>query len=132
MVDFLIECNLRANRPTIVNSMMVGTTAKYEQDIKTMAELADESETLLRICVLCALINHLFHVVIADRRKNQTDKKDLLNTMMYQKDPKTGETLSDENIRYNVRLYKSTCRNPLTHGHIQLLTFLIAGNSLLC
>ncbi|PSR70599.1 hypothetical protein PHLCEN_2v13537, partial [Hermanssonia centrifuga] len=81
MVDFLIECNLRANRPTIVNSMMVGTTAKYEQDIKTMAELADE--------------------LIADRRKNQTDKKDLLNTMMYQKDPKTGETLSDENIRYN-------------------------------
>ena len=44
MVDFLVECNLRANRPGILNSVMVNTAAKYEQDIKTMAELADESE----------------------------------------------------------------------------------------
>ena len=43
MVDFLVECNLRANRPGLLNSVMVGTTAKYEQDIKTMAELGDES-----------------------------------------------------------------------------------------
>ena len=43
MVDFLIECNLRANRPSILNSVMVNTTAKYEQDIQTMAQLADES-----------------------------------------------------------------------------------------
>ena len=44
MVDFLVESGQRANRPAIVNAMMRGTTAKYEQDIKTMAELADESE----------------------------------------------------------------------------------------
>ncbi|KAJ3553744.1 hypothetical protein NM688_g3453 [Phlebia brevispora] len=90
MVDFLIECNLRANRPGLLNSMMVGTTAKYEEDVKTMAHLADD--------------------IIAERRKNPTDKKDLLNTMLYQKDPKTSEGLSDEAIRYN------------------LLTFLIAGH----
>ena len=45
MVDFLIECNLRANRPGLLTSMMMGTTAKYEQDIKTMQELADESKS---------------------------------------------------------------------------------------
>ena len=44
MVDFLVECNLRANRPGLLNSMMYGTTAKYEQDMKTMNDLADESE----------------------------------------------------------------------------------------
>ena len=45
MIDFLVECNSRANRPGLLNSMMVGTTAKFEQDIKVMAELADESES---------------------------------------------------------------------------------------
>ena len=44
MIDFLVECNLRANRPGLLTSMMMGTTAKYEQDIKVMAELADESK----------------------------------------------------------------------------------------
>lgn len=43
MVDFLIECNLRANRPGLLSSIMVNTTAKYEQDVQTMAELADQS-----------------------------------------------------------------------------------------
>ncbi|KIP12117.1 hypothetical protein PHLGIDRAFT_98480 [Phlebiopsis gigantea 11061_1 CR5-6] len=90
MVDFLIECNLRANRPGLLNSMMMSTTAKYEQDIKTMQELANE--------------------IIAERRRNPTEKKDLLNAMLYSKDTKTGETLSDENICHN------------------LLTFLIAGH----
>lgn len=43
MVDFLVECNLRANRPGLLNTVMVNTSAKYEQDIQTMAQLADES-----------------------------------------------------------------------------------------
>jgi cytochrome P450 / NADPH-cytochrome P450 reductase len=43
MVDFLVECGLRAKRPGILNSIMVSTTAKYEQDTKTMTDLADES-----------------------------------------------------------------------------------------
>lgn len=90
MVDFLVECNLRANRPGLLTSVMVQTNAKYEEDIKTMTELADE--------------------IIAERRRNPTDKKDLLNIMLYSKDPKTGQSLSDVNIRNN------------------LLTFLIAGH----
>ncbi|KAH8103110.1 fatty acid hydroxylase [Cristinia sonorae] len=90
MVDFLIESGLRANRPAIVNAMMRGTTYKYEQDIKTMSDLADH--------------------IIAERKTNPIDKPDLLNAMLYGKDPKTGQRLSDESIRYN------------------LITFMIAGH----
>lgn len=45
--------------------------------------------------------------VIAERRRNPTDKKDLLNIMLFSKDPKTGESLSDVNIRNNVRRHFS-------------------------
>lgn len=41
MNDFLIESGKRANRPTILNNLM---GSKYEEDIKTMAEVADERE----------------------------------------------------------------------------------------
>lgn len=44
MTDFLIESGLRANRPAIVNSMMRSAWNKYERDIKTMADLADNSK----------------------------------------------------------------------------------------
>jgi cytochrome P450 / NADPH-cytochrome P450 reductase len=44
MVDFLTESSLRARRPGIVQAFMKGSQAKWEQDIKTMAELADRSE----------------------------------------------------------------------------------------
>ena len=40
--------------------------------------------------------------VIAERRQNPIDKKDLLQTMLSGKDAKTGEGLTDENIRNNV------------------------------
>ncbi|TFY58023.1 hypothetical protein EVJ58_g6664 [Rhodofomes roseus] len=89
MVDFLVESGQRAFRPSLVTNML-GYNAKYEQDIKTMADLANE--------------------IIADRKANPTDKNDLLNRMLLGKDPKTGKSLSDENIKNN------------------LLTFLIAGH----
>lgn len=55
-------------------------------------------------------MNTLVDAIIADRRKNPTDGKDLLNLMLTAQDPETGETLDDLNIRY------------------QVLTFLIAGH----
>ncbi|KAI0729796.1 cytochrome P450 [Fomitopsis betulina] len=89
MGDFLVESGLRAFRPTLVTNMM-GYNAKYEQDIQIMADLANK--------------------MIADRKANPTDKNDLLNRMLKGKDPRTGKTLSDDNIKNN------------------LLTFLIAGH----
>ena len=44
MGDFLIESGRRANRPTLVQSMMAGSNAKYEADINTLSTVADESE----------------------------------------------------------------------------------------
>ncbi len=57
-----------------------------------------------------AEMNALVDGIIADRRKNPTDGKDLLNLMIAAVDPETGEGLDDLNIRY------------------QVLTFLIAGH----
>ncbi|OCH86500.1 cytochrome P450 [Obba rivulosa] len=82
LADFLVESGRRANRPFLVKSMMMGSNAKYEQDIRTMAQLAEE--------------------IIAERKANPTDKNDLLNTMLNGKDPKTGKGLSDECIKNNL------------------------------
>ncbi len=66
------------------------STAQFNADIVTMNKLVDD--------------------VIAQRRANPTDAKDLLNLMLTAVDPETGEGLDDLNIRY------------------QVLTFLIAGH----
>ena len=44
MVDFLIESGNRATRPTIVSSLMRGTSAKYEADQQVMLDLVDDSK----------------------------------------------------------------------------------------
>ncbi|KAK7038997.1 hypothetical protein VNI00_010389 [Paramarasmius palmivorus] len=90
MVDFLKECFSRTQRPSIVQALMTGTNAKWEEDVKFMTEIAEK--------------------IVKQRKENPIEKKDLLNTMLYGKDPKTGESLSDDAIVKN------------------LLTFLIAGH----
>ncbi|WP_141691020.1 cytochrome P450, partial [Brochothrix thermosphacta] len=57
-----------------------------------------------------AEMNALVDGIIADRRRNPPDGRDLLNLMLTAVDPETGERLDDVNIRY------------------QVLTFLIAGH----
>ncbi|KAK7438635.1 hypothetical protein VKT23_017968 [Stygiomarasmius scandens] len=90
MTDFLKECFLRASRPSIVQAMMPGSTAKFEADRQFMTSVAER--------------------ILNERRANPIDKKDLLNTMLLSKDPKTGQSLPDDAIIKN------------------LLTFLIAGH----
>ena len=41
--------------------------------------------------------------VVAERKANPIEKKDLLTLMLNGKDPKTGKQLTDENISNNVR-----------------------------
>lgn len=68
---------------------------KYDADIQVMKEVATE--------------------VIAYRRANPSPKKDLLNVLLFGKDPQTGERLTDESIMNN------------------MITFLIAGKlTILC
>ncbi len=88
----LLEAAARERRPPFVSNAMVRTRRRYEADVKTMHDLADG--------------------LLAARRR-ETDgptRGDLLDKMLYGRDPVTGEGLSDENIRN------------------QLVTFLIAGH----
>jgi cytochrome P450/NADPH-cytochrome P450 reductase len=90
MADFLIESGRRANRPRLANMVMRGTQQKYDADIKLLQETATE--------------------VLRNRKANpEKDKKDLLNAMIYGRDPQTGEGLTDQSIMNN------------------MITFLIAG-----
>ncbi|KAK0471086.1 fatty acid hydroxylase [Armillaria novae-zelandiae] len=82
MMDFLKECNHRANRPSIIQAFMTNTNDKYEADIKILRETADK--------------------IVADRRLHPTEKRDILYSMMNENDLKTGLKLSDESITNNL------------------------------
>ena len=89
MVDFLLEGGRRSRRSRLEALLYPSYERKYLQDIDLMKSVARE--------------------VIDERRANPVDKKDLLNAVLFGKDPKTGEKLTDENMIEN------------------LITFLIAG-----
>ena len=86
----LSEAMSTITRLPFQNRLAKRAKAQYDADIAEMNELVDG--------------------IIADRRVNPTDGKDLLNLMLTAVDPETGEGLDDINIRY------------------QVLTFLIAGH----
>jgi cytochrome P450/NADPH-cytochrome P450 reductase len=91
MVGFLQESGARARRPGLANYFMRSAQHKYSADITLLKKVATE--------------------LLAERRANPNDKKDLLNAMVKGRDPKTGEGLTDESIVNN------------------MITFLIAGMS---
>ncbi|EDN95818.1 hypothetical protein SS1G_11697 [Sclerotinia sclerotiorum 1980 UF-70] len=90
MSGFLVESGARAQRPAIANYFMRSAQAKFDSDIALLQSVAKE--------------------LLAERRANPNDKKDLLNAMINGRDPKTGKGLSDSNILNN------------------MITFLIAGH----
>ncbi|TGO18951.1 hypothetical protein BPAE_0357g00010 [Botrytis paeoniae] len=90
MTGFLLESGARAQRPAIANYFMRSAQAKYDADINLLQSVAKE--------------------LLAERRANPNDKKDLLNAMINGRDPKTGKGLPDSNILNN------------------MITFLIAGH----
>ncbi|KDQ16569.1 hypothetical protein BOTBODRAFT_129916 [Botryobasidium botryosum FD-172 SS1] len=90
MGRYLTESGSRSRRPQLVQAMMRSATARYEADYKTMMDTCDE--------------------IVATRKSHPIDKKDLLNLMLLGKDAKTGEGLSEMNIKY------------------QMITFVIAGH----
>ncbi|PNY23978.1 Bifunctional P450/NADPH-P450 reductase [Tolypocladium capitatum] len=91
MGDFLPECGARNRRPSFApNFLYRAANEKFFNDIAIMRKTADD--------------------VVEARKKNPTDRKDLLSAMLNGVDPTTGEKLSDANITD------------------QLITFLIAGH----
>ena len=92
MVDFLSESSKRVTRVPFLQPFLQRTNQKYLADQDYMKKIGWE-------------------VINARRHEgNNAGKKDLLALMLNEKDPQTGEGLSDENIIY------------------QLITFLIAGH----
>ncbi|KAL2845469.1 fatty acid hydroxylase [Aspergillus pseudoustus] len=90
MVEVLVESGQRSNRPPIANALMKSATRKYEENIELMKQIA--------------------RTVLDRRRREPSDKKDLLNALICGRDPKTGESMSDDSIINN------------------MITFLIAGH----
>jgi cytochrome P450/NADPH-cytochrome P450 reductase len=91
MVGMLRESGARAQRPAFASYFMRSAQRQYETDIALLKKIAGD--------------------VVADRRANPSDKKDLLNAMLKGRDPKTGEALTHASIMNN------------------MITFLIAGES---
>lgn len=91
MGDFLVESGRRRKRPPFAPAFLYrNADAKYFEDIAIMRNVADE--------------------VVAHRKVNPEDRKDLLAAMLEGVDPRTKEKLDDANITD------------------QLITFLIAGH----
>lgn len=91
MVRTLDEAMSSLQRLRIQDKLMISKKKQFEQDIRSMFTLVDH--------------------IIAERKEHpQEGADDLLSHMLNGKDPETGETLDDENIRY------------------QIITFLIAGH----
>ncbi|AJY75535.1 bifunctional cytochrome P450/NADPH--P450 reductase [Paenibacillus beijingensis] len=91
MVRALTEGMEQSQRLSLQDKLMVMTKRQFKLDIQSMFSLVDK--------------------IIAERKESGSqDAQDLLSRMLRSKDPETGETLSEENIRY------------------QIITFLIAGH----
>ncbi|THH18035.1 hypothetical protein EW146_g2890 [Bondarzewia mesenterica] len=98
---------MRANRPSIIQAMMSGVNAKYQEDVKIMTELADE--------------------IVAERKANPIDKNDLLNKMLHGRDPKTGEGLSDRAITNNLLTFL-IAGHETTSGTLTFMIYYLLKN----
>ncbi|ETN43966.1 uncharacterized protein HMPREF1541_10831 [Cyphellophora europaea CBS 101466] len=85
MVGFLVESGLRPRRTRLEQLWNGKATRQYQENIELMRSVAQE--------------------VIDRRRANPSSKKDLLNAMLFGKDPKTGERLTDESIMNNMNTF---------------------------
>ncbi|MET3942636.1 cytochrome P450/NADPH-cytochrome P450 reductase [Paenibacillus sp. PvP094] len=91
MVRALDESMSSLQRLRLQDKLMISKKKQFEQDIRSMFALVD-------------------HIIAERKEQPQEGADDLLSYMLTGKDPETGETLDDENIRY------------------QIITFLIAGH----
>jgi cytochrome P450/NADPH-cytochrome P450 reductase len=101
MTYVLTETALRRGRLSIENRLRYARRKEMLDDVHAMWDLCDE--------------------IVAERKAHpKPEVDDLLNTMLYHKDPKTGEGLSDELIRFQmVTFLVSTASHApprLTHG----------------
>lgn len=89
MMNVLEESGARSTRPGFISALHYADNAKFQQSEKVLETTAQQ--------------------IIDNRRAHPTEEKDLLNAMIYGKDPQTGQTMRDELIA------------------AQMTTFLVAG-----
>ena len=111
MVGFLVESGRRARRTRIEALFSRSAQLQYEKDISTMRRVAEE--------------------VIAHRRANPSDKKDLLNALLFGKDPKTGQRLEDDNIMNNMITFL-IAGHETTSGMLSFATYFLLKNPEAC
>lgn len=86
MVSMLSYAGIREKRPKLYTQYMASAEeAKWREDTALMDRIAQE--------------------VIDHRRANPVDKDDLLNCLLYKKDPKTGKVMRDALICSNMNIF---------------------------
>jgi cytochrome P450/NADPH-cytochrome P450 reductase len=90
MVNFLKVGGSKARRPNAMAAFFRAEDQQFDQGIEYMGNLSAD--------------------LVRQRRENPTETKDLMNAMINGKDPKTGESLTEDSIIDN------------------MITFLIAGH----
>ncbi|KAM5535289.1 hypothetical protein V8D89_011043 [Ganoderma adspersum] len=107
MVDFMVESGRRPARPAIVQAMMTGTNAKYEEDLR----------------ILGAVVNE----ILQDHRDNPPEKPDLVQIMLTARDKQTGLGMSDQNIKYNLLTFL-IAGHETTSGMLTFATYFLLKN----
>lgn len=88
LMKVLVQIDERSKFPDGLLKLRYFANKKYYGAIQEMFDIVDE--------------------LVAERKRDPyPDAGDLLNTMLHDKDPKTGKGLSDENIRYQVITFLS-------------------------
>jgi len=86
------ESQLRAVQPAWLTSMLWKARQRFDEYTNTMHGVANE--------------------MIAKRRANPTERKDLVNAMLQGRDPVTGKGLSDGSVRDNMITFLSAGKKP--------------------
>jgi cytochrome P450/NADPH-cytochrome P450 reductase len=109
MVGALDEAGARGRRPEIASRLMLHAKRRYGADITLMNQIAD--------------------TLIAERKRDAgaTSRHDLLNLMLNGRDPKSGEGLSEENIRYQMVTFL-TAGHETTSGLLSFAFYLLLRN----
>lgn len=89
LMTVFTENTARTTRPAIATKLRYKANKEFDEARKLMRKIGQD--------------------IVTNRRANPTDKPDVLNTMIYGKDPKTGQVMRDELITE------------------QMMTFLVAG-----
>ena len=107
MTRFLVESGQRPKRTWIESFIWRGPEQQYWQDIEYMKSVCKE--------------------LIEERRANPTEKNDLLNKLLYGRDPKTREGLSDETIINNM-ITLLIAGHETTSGLLAFTTYFLLKN----